>query len=169
MARKVKCQITGEWGTSDDFIKIDGKYYKSQEVYDVWRKEADIRAKVIDVIVTDFLHYAPGQVFPTVLTKKLKELEFYGYDVILKTIQNKYSAIEYSMTTKDFANDMGRISYIMAIIKNNINDVYRSVLAEEKVKTTTVHEIDTSVDIDNIQATHKEKDISKFLEDDDWL
>ena len=36
MARiyKCKCRATGENGTSDIFIKIDGHYYKSQEVYD---------------------------------------------------------------------------------------------------------------------------------------
>lgn len=36
MARiyKCKCRATGESGMSDIFIKIDGHYYKSQEVYD---------------------------------------------------------------------------------------------------------------------------------------
>ena len=34
IAYKVKCQVTNEWGTSDLFVKINGKYYKTQEVYD---------------------------------------------------------------------------------------------------------------------------------------
>ena len=29
MARKVKCAVTGKYGTSDEFVKIDGKYYSS--------------------------------------------------------------------------------------------------------------------------------------------
>ena len=28
IGRKVKCQVTGEYGLSDDFVKINGKYYK---------------------------------------------------------------------------------------------------------------------------------------------
>ena len=36
MARKVKCQITKEWGTSDTFYKApNGKYYKSKKLYEV--------------------------------------------------------------------------------------------------------------------------------------
>lgn len=169
MARKVKCQITGEWGTSEIFYKADnGKYYKSKELYDVWNKENEDRKRVIERFATEFLDYVPGQVFPTVLTKKLKELEFYGYDVINKTIDKSYKSIQYALRIKDFRNDVGKISYIFAIIKNNINDVYKQVLAEEKDQKRE-YNIDTSVDIENIQITHKEKNITKWLEDDDWL
>ena len=34
MARSCKCAITGEVGTTDTFVKIGSKYYKSQEIYD---------------------------------------------------------------------------------------------------------------------------------------
>ena len=45
MARKVKCQITKEWGMSDVFYKApNGKYYKSQKLYEVWLKEKTDRA-----------------------------------------------------------------------------------------------------------------------------
>ena len=154
MARKVKCQITGEYGTSDVFYKADnGKYYKSKELYDVWNKENEDRKHVIERFAIEFLDYVPGQVFPTILTKKLKELEFYGYDVINKTIDKSYDSIQYALRTKDFRNDVGKISYIFAIIK----------------KQKREYDIDTSVDIDNIQTTHTEKNITKWLEDDDWL
>ena len=169
MARKVKCQITGEWGTSEIFYKADnGKYYKSKELYDVWNKENEDRKYVIERFATEFLDYVPGQVFPTILTKKLKELEFYGYDVINKTIDKSYDSIQYALRTKDFRNDVGKISYIFAIIKNNINDVYKQVANEEKEQKREC-DIATSVDIDNIQTTHTEKNITKWLEDDDWL
>ena len=135
MARQCKCQITGETGTTDTFYKADnGKYYKSKEVYDIWNKENENRKKVIEKFAIDFLDYEPGQVFPTVLTKKLKELEFYGYDVINRTIDKAYNSIQYSIQHKEFKNDIGKISYIFAIIKNNINDVYKQVLREEKIK-----------------------------------
>lgn len=34
MAQKCKCRVTGEEGYTDSFIKIDGHYYKSQDIYD---------------------------------------------------------------------------------------------------------------------------------------
>lgn len=169
MARQCKCQVTGEKGTTDTFYKADnGKYYKSKEVYDIWNKENEDRKNVIERFVVDFLDYKPGQVFPTVLTKKLKELEFYGYDVINRTIDKAYNSIQYAIQHKEFKSDVGKISYIFAIIKNNINDVYKQVVQEEK-RSETVCEIDNEVDIDNIQTNHKEKNIKKWLEDDDWL
>ena len=143
MARQCKCQITGEKGTTDIFYKADnGKYYKSKEVYDIWNKENENRKKVIEKFAVDFLDYEPGQVFPTVLTKKLKELEFYGYDVINRTIDKTYDSIQYAIQHKDFKNDMGKISYIFANIKNNINDVYKQIVQEEKEKKSeTICEI----------------------------
>ena len=169
MARQCKCQVTGEKGTTDTFYKADnGKYYKSKEVYDIWNKENEDRKNVIEKFAVDFLDYKPGQVFPTVLTKKLKELEFYGYDVINRTIDKAYNSIQYAIQHKDFKNDIGKISYIFAIIKNNINDVYKQIVQEEK-RSETVCEINNEVDIDNIQTNHKEKNIQKWLEDDDWL
>lgn len=169
MARQCKCQVTGEKGTTDTFYKADnGKYYKSKEVYDIWNKENEDRKNVIERFAVDFLDYKPGQVFPTVLTKKLKELEFYGYDVINRTIDKAYNSIQYAIQHKEFKSDVGKISYIFAIIKNNINDVYKQVVQEGK-RSETVCEIDNEVDIDNIQTNHKEKNIKKWLEDDDWL
>lgn len=171
MARQCKCQITGEVGTTDTFYKANnGKYYKSKEVYDIWNKENENRKKVIEKFAVDFLDYKPGQVFPTVLTKKLKELEFYGYDVINRTIDKAYNSIQYAIQHKDFKNDIGKISYIFAIIKNNINDVYRQVLREEKIKekqkTQTDHfESISESELMNIGSKKKAKDISEFLEE----
>lgn len=169
MARKVKCQITKEEGTSDVFYKApNGKYYKSQKLYETWLKEKTDREEFLDMFATDFLGYKKGQVFPTVLCKRLKELEFYGYDVINQTVKKCKSSIEYALTHKDFASENGKISYIFAIIKNNINDVYKQIVEEEK-KPIVEHYIDETVDIDNIQTTHKEKNIKKWLEEDDWI
>lgn len=171
MARQCKCQVTGEKGTTDAFYKADnGKYYKSKEVYDIWNKENENRKKVIEKFAIDFLDYEPGQVFPTVLTKKLKELEFYGYDVINRTIDKTYNSIQYAIQHKDFKNDIGKISYIFAIIKNNINDVYRQVLREEKIKEkqktqTDYFESISESELMNIGSKKKAKDISEFLEE----
>ena len=169
MSRKVRCRITGEYGLSDEFVKIDGKYYKSKKLYDTWFKEKADREAFIEMFATEFLGYGKGQVFPTILCKKLKELEFYGFDVINKTVKKCQSSIEYAITYKDFNNDSAKISYIFAIIKNNINDVYKQIVKENNASKVE-HFIDDTVDIENIQTTHKEKNIKKWLEDDDdWI
>lgn len=172
VSRKCKCQLTGEYGTTDTFYKAeDGKYYKTKELYEARKKEKEDRKAVIERFAVDFLDYKTGQVFPSVLTKKLKELEFYGYDVINCTIDKCYEAIQYSLRTKSFNSDVNKIAYIFAIIKNNINDVYREVQREEN-KQKAFAETDTpfnDVDIENIQVQHEEKDIKKWLEEDDWL
>lgn len=153
-------------------MKIDGSYYKSQQVYDVWNKENEDRKLSIDIISSDFLDYQPGQVFPTILTKKLKELEFYGYDVILETIEKCRSSIEYSLRTKQFKNDQNRISYLMAIIKNNINDVYREHIRNEKISEKQQVQVSNfeevcEEEVINIGSKQRAKDISSFLEDEE--
>ena len=123
MARTVKCHITGETGTTDTFIKIGRFYYKSQAVYDQYRHEIDTRNAIVTRIANEFLGYQAGQKFPAYIQKKLNELNYYSYDVILKTIDKMSDKIMYYMNNKEFKNESGKISYIFAIISNNINDV----------------------------------------------
>ena len=79
------------------------------------------------------------------------------------------------MNTKSFSSDIHKISYIIAIIKNNINDVYREVQRTEKIiekQQSKTKELDTINDevMMNIGSKQKAKDISDFLEDDDeWI
>lgn len=166
MARKVKCAVTGKYGTSDDFVKIDGKYYSSYDVYAEYAKSADYWKKLVDVLACDILGYEPGQPFPTLLTKRLKDLEFYDNEVIYKTVIYSKDAIQYSMKMKNFGSDHARISYIMAILKSNINTVFKQVIEERRqLKKPTK----TNIDIDGMDETknpkQETKDISKFLED----
>lgn len=132
MGRKVKCKITGEYGTSDDFVKIGQHYYKSQEIYDKHCEEQKYREKIVSLFCEDFLKYQVGQPCPTFLFKKLKELNFYSNEIILKTIEQNYSTIKYYSENKEFRNDVQKISYIFAIINNRISEVYKT---EERKKT----------------------------------
>lgn len=42
MARRVRCSVTKESGDPTDFIKINGKYYKNQEVYEQFKAEREL-------------------------------------------------------------------------------------------------------------------------------
>ena len=167
MARKVKCAVTGKYGTSDEFVKIDGKYYSSYEVYAEYAKSAEYWKKVVDKLACEFLGYKEGQPFPTLLTKRLKDLDFYDNETIYKTVLYSEDAIRYSMQMKNFANDHARISYIMAILKANINTVFKQVLEERRQLKKQPSQ--TNIDIDGmddaINPRQKTKDLSKYLEE----
>lgn len=138
MARKVKCFITKEAGTSDTFVKIGKHYYKSREVYDKWEQDKAYRNQCLKLIAR-YLGYADFQQFPTVVNKFLKEFASYGYDVVYDTLVNCKEKIEYAFNSKTFSTDYSQCSYMFAIVKNNINDVYKKKLRDSKTAATQKH------------------------------
>ena len=66
MSRKVKCHITGAWGTSDTFVKIGNHYYKNQYVYDEDHRLKEERKQLIDYICKKFLQSNPSQSPPDI-------------------------------------------------------------------------------------------------------
>lgn len=168
MARKVKCAITGEYGTNETFIKIGTRYYKSQEVYDEDRRCKDLHKKIVDTILNEFLDYQQGQIPSSLLFKKLKELEFYDNEVILKTLYQQSDTIKYWMNNKEFKNENGKIAYMFAIIKGGINDVYKDWKREKDLERK-LQGADYNIPIDmDVEVNKQEgKDLSKWLEDDE--
>lgn len=174
MARKVKCCVTKESGTSDTFYKDEktGRYYKSKEVYDAYRAPIDKRNELLDIIA-DIVGYNNGEKFPTSITRKLKELEeiydiFTIYDTFIECREN----IQFAIESREFDTEYGKCAYIMAIVVNNINDVWKKRKREEKNKIKEKTEIE-SPDVDfsfmpRPTSNKNNRDISQFLEDDLW-
>lgn len=167
MARKVKCAITHEYGTSDTFVKIKGRYYKSQEVYDAEQERKAKRRQLINYICTEFLGYGSGQPFPTSLPRKLQELSFYDDDVILETFKQNATNIHYQIEHKQFNSEYNKIAYIFAIVRNTIADVNSSILRKKKQERKSVSVELECTDLNDIGTIKKGKDISKFLDEDD--
>lgn len=169
MARKVKCAITGEYGTSDTFIKIDGKYYKNREIYDEQQKQNEFWHKIIDKFSLDYLGYEPGQTFPAYIVKMIKQLSFYSNETLYRTMLFCDEDIHTAIQIKDFDTDYRKASYIMAIIKNNVNEVWKEVLKEQREARKTREEKVSEVELQNYEEIQnpkqKVKDISKFVED----
>ena len=167
MGRKVKCKITGEIGNSDIFYKADnGLYYKSKELYEEYKQEAEYRRKIIDFFCIELLGYEKGCTFPTVLTKKLESLSAYSYKTIWATILYKEEDLRYWASVEDkFKNDYGKICYLFVIIVNHINEVQKKIKAQKRVYTPTVELPPEIEDISN--KTNQNKDISKWLEEDE--
>jgi hypothetical protein len=167
--RKVKCAITGEDGTNETFIKIGNKYYKSQEIYDEFQRKKILRQQIIDFICYNLLDYQKGQKFPSLITNKLKDLEFYDNEVILKAFQDYENDIVYWMNHKNFTSSAGKIGYMFAIVNNHINDIYdqwkrdkKQTIKEEKSEI----QVNTDIVIKDLGTNKKGKDISEWLEDD---
>lgn len=168
MPRSCKCAITGERGTTDVFVKINGRYYKSQEIYDDAQQKKIKRKELIDYICREFLGYGDGQPFPTSLPKKLNELSFYDDDVILETFKRCASDIHYQIEHKQFSAEYNKVAYIFAIIKNSIADINAEFQCKKKQENTIkATEIECG-DLSSIGTKNRGKDISSFLNDDDF-
>ncbi|MBQ3543406.1 MAG: hypothetical protein IJA34_00200 [Lachnospiraceae bacterium] len=168
MARKVKCHITGDWGTTDDFIKIGKFYYKNQYVYEENKRLKEERINLIDYICRTFLGYNEGQPFPTSLPKKLNELSYYDNAVIKATFESCKSDILYWLEHKNFSSEYGKISYMFAIINNNISDINKKFIRQEKIKHREEANIQHYTDPSLTTGTNKSgKDLSAFLGGDD--
>ena len=197
MAKPVmaKCMATGEKGPRDTYYKApNSRYFKSEEIYEAWmagrRKEkakqnkpvphgkpgrtTESYKRICDTIA-DMIGYDPdgGQPMPTIVFRRLKELDYYSDEIIQKTLDESANSIRWAMEHKGFESDVGRASYMMAIVRNNIAEVDR----REKQKKDTIcreekgnPDLDTMTDLENIGVVHKSHDVSSLLGGDDlWI
>lgn len=132
-----------------------------------------------EYVKTEILHYDREQALSKLTILKLKGLAEgkyiankntekkadYTYEIILYTFKICKSKIDYVLQTKTFENEEKKISYIMAIISNNINDVYNRVTNAKKsqVKTENVN-LDTQIH-DSAEFKGKEHKGNKHLKD----
>lgn len=167
MARvyKCKCFITGEESTTDVFIKKpvgkQFKYFKSEEIYQQYLKDKEQRSQLY-LNVANILNY---KILPPFLIKSLNELMIiYNVEVIIETFKKNEDNIHYWLNQDNkFKNDNGKINYMMAIIRNNINEVDRQWQAEQKRKQPNKVNIDIDMMDTEFENKSTNKDISQFL------
>lgn len=170
IARKCKCQVTGEWGNTDIFYKVTNKkgrnkYYKTKEIYNKYIKEKESQEKLLKYIAIEILDYDQYRVLPPILLKKIKEIhKVYNYEVILETFQQNRDTLNYWMNLEDkFENEFQRVSYMMAIINNNIIDIYKEWKRKQSRKKKETN-VDVNILSKDIKHSNKnKKDISDFL------
>ena len=171
--RKVRCHATGEYGTDLTFFKApDGHYYKSEALYNQRVHDAEVYKKIMDII-HDALAFDPSMAFPTCITRSIKQLSFYGNETILETFEKCKPQIESAMRTKYFSSEYNRASYMMAIIKNNINDVYKAKKRLESAQAGIQRQemqfsAEDATDFADIgYAAKPSRDLSFFQDDDE--
>lgn len=169
--RKVKCAITGETGTSDTFVKIGTRYYKSQELYDELKLEKESYSKAKDLVFFELLGLTSEDKYPNFLTKMLREYEGYSNVVILRTLEENKEFMQRYLSSHEFNTVVGKIQFISAIMSNHIHDVKKKVQREKEEKRKILEnsdEFEMAVGImnDSIQPAPKQKvkNVTSFLE-----
>lgn len=90
----------------------------------------------------------------------------YSFEVILYTFKANKLKIQNAIRGKEFKDESGKMSYICAVIRDNINDMYMRLQSAKKVEEK-IEQVDTSV-MEYEGAEYKpkeEKKINKRLED----
>lgn len=170
MARRCKCQVTGEWGTVSTFYKVPYKnrnlYYKDEETYLNYKAEMKIKQDINRFVAFEVLNYDSNQYLPPYFLKRINDLgKNYPFEVILETFKNNADTLKYWMSQEDkFENESGRLNYIMAIINSKINDEYEKWRARER-QAQIEENIEVNVDLLDVELTNKKSDsgISDFL------
>ena len=98
--------------------------------------------------------------------KNIKSMSNYSYDVILSTFKFCAPKIKNAIYYKSFKNDMNKFNYILAIVEENINDVYiRIKRLNESIKDIKNIEVHEYVDYDSLYK-HKNKKIkNKYIKE----
>lgn len=125
--------------------------------------------KIIE-IVSCYIGYKKGQKFNTLIPKKVVELSCcYPDEVILGFLINEKDLLN-KISSKEFDNDYGKISYFFAVVQNRINDYYKlwksnKVIEEYNNKNNNI-DIKSIDNIGNVDKNNNNKrDISSLVKD----
>ena len=119
MARRVRCCVTKELGNASEFIKIDGKYYKNQEIYEKYKDEKDITINIFKKI-SEILGYEDGKIPGSVggiAMKKIKESKLTKQELYNSLLDKEIYIKELFGKTTDHYYDKQRIFGIFKIIE----------------------------------------------------
>ena len=169
MARKCKCKLCGKWLTTDIAYRDEkGKYYCSQEEYEEIQRDRQRKEECFKYL-EGFMRVPISKI----ARKRINELhEYYSYEVIYRTIKFVEDRIRYAVENKNFNNEQSEVNYLMAIISNNINEVYKEYTKEQKELMKLFEEPKNEIDLDIINdlddkpvVKPRTSDISDFLDD----
>jgi hypothetical protein len=166
----IKCHICKKELTIENaylLIKGDRKiYYCNKEEYDSQQSELVDWSDLYEYIRLGIFSYDKTMALSTYLVKRLKELRLnYSYKIILETFKIQTKTILYWINTKrELDTEYKKINYMMAIIKNNINDVYLKSKRQNMPNIVNINIDDRNIRNDKIQPVNK--GISDYLGED---
>lgn len=128
----------------DAYKAPNGFYYSSEEAYQTTIQREQQRKQCIDKMY-DYMGYQSFMKIPTIFYKKLKDWEGYGYNVIYRAMLLAENGIQRALTSKEFDSEFNKVTYLSAIIQNQLNDALKLEKREKSVKADT-----PKIEIDNI-------------------
>lgn len=189
MARKVRCVYCREYGTDETFYKVRKdsfsnrfSYYCTIDEYNIdmenQRKKEEETSKykeLMQYVMEEIYNYEKGMVFPSSLIRRIQKLrEFYDYKTIMSAFKQSKEAVIWAINNKHFENEYNKTAYIMAIVNNNINDVYlnnKRLESQREIQLQRENSLDVELFNDAANSNipikkSKVRDISSFLDDD---
>lgn len=145
----------------DAYKAPNGYYYSSEEAYQEATKQKKMREECIKYMY-DLMGYKTSMKMPTIFFKKLKEWESYGYSVIYKAMCLAETSLVNTLQHKEFKNESNKVSYISAVIANQLNDA----LKIEKRKIIIDHDLPEILtdDLNSIGIRHNDKSVRGLIE-----
>ena len=136
------------------------------------KEEKEYRKKCIDIMCKKYFDYDSTHNFNPMLVKKLSELsKSASYKVIFNTIKYQEKSLDYA-NKKSMSSEYAKINYMMAIIKNNLNVVYKKIQRQQKEQEAVNNRTDFNGLVTQLNKTIVSKptekiDMSIFLEEDE--
>lgn len=119
--RKVKCRVTGEVGYAYEFYKApNGKYYKSEEIYESMMAQKETKGKIFYLINSDILNKNPSNC-ASLIGKLINETGLEP-DTIYNSILQKMDYIKKTIQESN-ESDFTKIHSIFSIATNRLNKV----------------------------------------------
>ena len=137
---------------------------KKPGVTGVQKEQYLMKNKISDYLI-ELLGYGQGMKLPTITYKKIEEYRnTCGFEVLYETIKKVSDSIRWAVNNKEFRNEVGKISYIFAIIQNNIGEDYleKKKFIEEEHKTRDIDVIPADLNIHN-DYVRKARDLSEYI------
>lgn len=170
---------------NDNYILKNNKYYHKNcfEEYSIKLKEQEEWNKLYTYVKEKILKYPKELSLSKTQMFALKELregkllingskqEYKGYTYfdIYSTFVLYQSNILNSIKGKAFKNENTKFRYIIAIIKNNINDVVlRRLEKEDNEKRIDDIQLSSNVTYDYVKKSNINKKVIRLLDEDSW-
>lgn len=144
---------------------------KGEKVLNLSEEEENFRKLCISFLCEKYFDYKKTKKVNPILITKLKQLNSHAsYEVIYRTLQSQESNLNYIHYNKKFNNDIQEMSYLLAVIKNNLTKVNEKInmnnaINEAKLKSTSMNEDIIDMLNQKIETKPtKKRDLSEFID-----
>jgi len=130
-------------------------------------EEEKYRKECIDIMCKRYFDYNKTKHFNPVLVSRIQNLNKYApYKIIYNTIVYHQNNLDYA-STKTFSSEFQKISYMIAIIKNNLSKVYKDMQEKEELqkKSTISDSLARELTKKRVTKPTKRLDMTDLLDD----